>query len=52
MGIKWDGMEQTWTAMKRDGVGEKNMSHGQACYDVFIYIKISALRWSQTYFLR
>ena len=28
------------------------MSHGQACYDVFIYIKISAPRWSQTYFLR
>ena len=29
MGILWDGMGKAWTAMKWDGIEQKNMSHGQ-----------------------
>ena len=27
----WNGLGQAWTAMEWDGMGQKNMSHGQAC---------------------
>ena len=31
MGITWDGMGQAWTAMEWNEMGQKNMSHEQAC---------------------
>ena len=33
MGILRDGMGQALTAMEWDGMGQKNMSHGQAWED-------------------